>query len=332
MSIADQIRRIKNAKAAIKEAIQNKGVTVSDTAKLDEYPALIYNISGSDSEYMNPNFYELRTNGGTSYRGLFCYFNITNFDASSFCLDSSNVTDMTYMFTYGGQQIGTITGLHSLDYSKVKYINHMFYYSEIGGTIDLSGISFPEVINASYMFNGIQNVQSIDMTNVDMPKVTNAISMFSLPTNSKTTSINLSGINMPNITNADNMFSGCNKITELDLSGINFSKTTNIGSMFSGCKLLVEIMGEIDLSKISSGLYSTAYSNPFRTCNALETVWLKNIYKDVATMNVMETALVECINSSAHPHYVVRRGSTYSDYDEGRNLHCNIYEINLTIV
>ena len=59
---------------------------------------------------------------------------------------------------------------------------------------------------------------------------------------------------------------------------------------------------------------------------------LDNGIKDVATMNVMETALVECINSSAHPHYVVRRGSTYSDYDEGRNLHCNIYEINLTIV
>ena len=59
---------------------------------------------------------------------------------------------------------------------------------------------------------------------------------------------------------------------------------------------------------------------------------LENGIKDVATMNVMETALVESINSSINPHYAVRISSTYSDYDEGRNLHCNIYEINLTIV
>ena len=61
MTVSDQIRRIKNAKAAIKEAIQNKGVTVSDTAKLDEYPALIDSITvgeGGDSEtHENPDFY-----------------------------------------------------------------------------------------------------------------------------------------------------------------------------------------------------------------------------------------------------------------------------------
>lgn len=288
MSIADQITRLNNAKAAIKQSIINKGVSVSDTDLLDDYASKIDAIEvgsggSGDSEYMNPGFYELKTAGGTSYRGLFCYSNVLNLDVSSFGLDSSNVTDMSYMFYNCGQQIGTITGLHSLDFSKVKYINHMFASCSNGGAIDLSGISFPETTDAQYMFNGITYITSIDLSNTDFPKLKNLTSMFYIY-NSCLTSINLTGTNMPNITNTNNMFSGCSKITSLDLSGINFSNVTDIGSMFSGCKLLVEVIGEIDCSKMTNGLY-ISYSNPFKQCNALETLYLKNIYKDVTNMN-----------------------------------------------
>lgn len=59
---------------------------------------------------------------------------------------------------------------------------------------------------------------------------------------------------------------------------------------------------------------------------------LDNGIKNVKHMNAMEDQLHDCISNSIHPHYVIRKGSAYSDYDESRNLHCNIYEINLTIV
>ena len=289
MTIADQITRLNNAKAAIKESIENKGVTVGEDVKLDKYAEYIDNIEvgsgggSGDSEYMNPDFYELKTAGGTSYRGLFCWTDTTNFDISSFGLDSSNVTDMSYMFYYCGQQKGTITGLHSLDFSKVKYINHMFTSCSSGGTIDLSGISFPEATDAQYMFNGVSYITSIDLSNTDFPKLKKLTSMFYIYS-SYLTSINLTGTNMPNITNTNNMFNGCSKITSLDLSGINFSNVTDVGSMFGECKLLVDIIGEIDCSKLTSGLYPSSYSNPFKACNALETVYLKNIYKNVTTM------------------------------------------------
>ncbi len=287
MSISDQITRLNNAKAAIKQSIINKGVSVSDTDLLDDYASKIDAIEvgsggSGDSEYMNPGFYEMRTNGGTNYRGLFSQVSTTNLDISSFSLDSSNVTDMSYMFYYCGQQKGIITGLHSLDFSKVKYINHMFASCSSGGAIDLSGISFPETTDAQYMFNGVSYITSIDLSNTDFPKLKSLTSMFYIY-NSCLTSINLTGTNMPNITNTNNMFSGCSKITSLDLSGINFSNVTDVSSMFNGCKLLVEVIGEIDCSKITSGLY-TSYSNPFKACNALETVWVKNIYKDVTNM------------------------------------------------
>ena len=41
MSIASEITRIKNAKKSIATSIANKGVTVPDNAKLDEFSSLI---------------------------------------------------------------------------------------------------------------------------------------------------------------------------------------------------------------------------------------------------------------------------------------------------
>lgn len=54
MSIATEIARLQNAKASIKSSIENKGVTVSPSATLDDYSTLIDAISsggGSGLEY-----------------------------------------------------------------------------------------------------------------------------------------------------------------------------------------------------------------------------------------------------------------------------------------
>ena len=55
MSIASEISRLQTAKAGLKTAIEGKGVTVSDTATLDAYPALVESIQtggsgGSDDD------------------------------------------------------------------------------------------------------------------------------------------------------------------------------------------------------------------------------------------------------------------------------------------
>lgn len=44
MSIETEITRLQNAKASLKTSLISKGVEVSDTAKLDEYPALVDSI------------------------------------------------------------------------------------------------------------------------------------------------------------------------------------------------------------------------------------------------------------------------------------------------
>ena len=45
MSVSSEITRLSSAKAAIKTAIENKGVTVPSSAKLDDYASLIDDIS-----------------------------------------------------------------------------------------------------------------------------------------------------------------------------------------------------------------------------------------------------------------------------------------------
>lgn len=54
--------------------------------------------------------------------------------------------------------------------------------------------------------------------------------------------------------------------------------------------------------------------------------------KNVARLSQMEKKLNELIESSKDKHYVISRANTYTDYDEQRNLFCNIVEINLTII
>ena len=69
MSIATEITRLNNAKASIKSAIENKGVTVPSSTKLDGYASLVSSIpsgGGTEGDIMNPNsiyasFYQIDT-------------------------------------------------------------------------------------------------------------------------------------------------------------------------------------------------------------------------------------------------------------------------------
>ena len=282
MAIYDEIGRINQAKHAIKAAIIAKGVEVNDNSRIDEYAGYINNIqAGGSSEYKHPEFYEAKTSGGTDYTGLFAYHQ-RGVDLST--LDSSKVTNMDYMFAYYvvsnyGNETSKITNLKKLDFSNVLTTKNMFYYCYVKGSLDLSGISFPKLSVASRMFYTLNNIESIDLSNVDMPKLIHADGMFE-GCGSKLTSINLTGINMPAVQDASKMFYGCKKITSLDLSSIDFSNATTIDAMFSDCKLLVDVIGEIDCSKIYNGLCYFSSYNPFYGCTSLETIYLKNIYKE----------------------------------------------------
>ena len=93
--------------------------------------------------------------------------------------------------------------------------------------------------------------------------------------------------NESNITNMAYMFYYF-KGTEINLNDWNTSKVTNMYAAFCGCNLKT-IIGEIDCSLIE-GFYKS-YSNPFDVCNNLETLYLKNIYKNCTMTNNIEWSI-----------------------------------------
>lgn len=58
----------------------------------------------------------------------------------------------------------------------------------------------------------------------------------------------------------------------------------------------------------------------------------ENGEKNVPVMAEMEEFLRTKVAESRHEHYIISRGSTYPDYDSTYDMHCNIVEINLTII
>ena len=54
--------------------------------------------------------------------------------------------------------------------------------------------------------------------------------------------------------------------------------------------------------------------------------------KNVPVMAEMEEFLRTKVAESRHEHYIISRGSTYPDYDINYDMHCNVVEINLTII
>lgn len=59
---------------------------------------------------------------------------------------------------------------------------------------------------------------------------------------------------------------------------------------------------------------------------------LANGAKNVAKMSELETKLNEVIKNAHNSTYRINRRATYTNYDTERKWHCNIVELNLTIV
>ena len=267
MSIADQIRRIKNAKAAIKEAIQNKGVSVSDTAKLDEYPALIDEISvGGSCDSAWPNFFEWRTQNYTSFKYLFTYA-IVNDEFMNLIdgIDTTNVKDISYAFNYfnysSNKQSDELDLTH-WDVSKVAYTNRAFYYCGRINNLNISGWDFQKSDDLDYF------IASSDFN-----------------------TINMANCNTSTITSFDHFLYYSSKLISIDMTGCDTSMATDMNHMFSNCSKLTTITGELDASRLSNGFYNSSSNHPFNKCASLETVYIKNIYKYVGITNVAKFSI-----------------------------------------
>ena len=143
--------------------------------------------------------------------------------------DTSNVTDMSYMFNSCGKLISL--DLSSFDTSNVTNMVGMFYFCQKLTSLDLSSFDTSNVTNMSYMFYAGNNLKTLDLSSFDTSNVTDMSYMFDACT--ATTSITFGeSFDTSNVTNMSYMFNGCGKLKSLDLSSFDTSKVTDMSYMF----------------------------------------------------------------------------------------------------
>ena len=170
-TIADKLTQLNTIKGDIKTAINNKGGSVGDD--FSTYAGAINNLStGSGETHANPDFYELRTNGGTNFDHLFRGYDGPDIDVSKW--DTSKVTSAQYCFSYCTKSMD----ISNWDLSSLTNAFHMFESFKNGNKyIDLSVLDFSNVTNAQHMFY-YSNTDYLDVRNIKLPKVTSYSSLF----------------------------------------------------------------------------------------------------------------------------------------------------------
>ena len=239
----------------------------------------------------------LTTNMSHYLHGCTSLKNVNNLDH----LDTSNVTDMSYMFTVvpADQIIFTDN-----DTSKVTDISYMFAGCSKMYTLYIQNLDLSNVENTD-SFTGGTNIISIYarntkfndasikifannsslnylyLDNADTTKVTNMEGIFKNCSNLQWVS-GLNTLDTSNVTTMKEMFSGCSSIifTYNDFKNFNTSKVTNMANMFSGCSSGGN--KKIDLSSFDTSNV-TDMSAMFVGCQNLETIYASD---DFVTDNV----------------------------------------------
>ena len=153
--------------------------------------------------------------------GLFYWNkNLTNIDFSN--VDTSDVTDMSYMFS----DCSNLTSLDvsNFDTSNVTDMNYMFDGCSNLTSLDVSNFDTSNVTDMSYMFSDCSNLTSLDVSNFDTSNVTNMYCMFNYCSNLQ--AIYVSNLwNISNVTSSDYMFNGCNSLVGQSGQKYDDSKT-----------------------------------------------------------------------------------------------------------
>lgn len=143
-------------------------------------------------------------------------------------LDSVYKPNYISFYQYKGDSLDY--ELANLDTSKVTDMSYMFYLCSNLNSLNLSKFNTSNVTSMKYMFNLCYNLRNIDVSNFDTSNVTNMIGMFS--NCSSLQSLDLSNFDTSNVTNNSNMFLNCERLVKLIINNPNLFKMTN-SNMFN---------------------------------------------------------------------------------------------------
>jgi len=199
--------------------------------------------------------------------------------------DTSNVTDMGYMFSccYALKSLD----LSKFDTSKVTGMINMFYGCYALKSLDLSKFDTSNVTDMNSMFSECKSLTSLDLSKFNTSKVRGMIAMFSGC--SSLESLDLSSFKTPNVTNMRDMFYGCSALESLDLSKFYTSNVTDMLGMFRSCFALESL----DLSSFNTSNV-TDMSYMFDYCGTLTSLDLSKF--NTSNVESMEKMFRYCDN------------------------------------
>lgn len=172
-------------------------------------------------------------------------------------LDTSNITNMSYMFSKCNKL--TTLDLSSFNTSNVTGMNSMFSSCQALTTLDLSSFNTSNVTRMGNMFYNCQSLTTLDLTS----------------------------FNTSNVTNMSYIFYNCTLLG--NIPKLNASKVTNINSFAYNCTSLTDFGGLENLGQAYSATNSANYPNYtlyLSTCTALTEQSLINVLTnlyDIAT-------------------------------------------------
>ena len=172
-------------------------------------------------------------------------------------VDTSNVTDMGYMFN--ACEALTDLDISCFDTSNVTNMQWMFRNCESLTHLDISNFNTSKVTNMQWMFSYCDALASLDISNFDTSNVANMSSMFS---NSKFMSLDLSNFDTGNVADMSHMFDTCSNLASLNLVSFDTSKATDMTAMFQHCTALATI--NVTENKCSTAQAKTSYM--FNNC------------------------------------------------------------------
>lgn len=201
-------------------------------------------------------------------------------------LDTSNVTNMSSMFSYA--KVLTDLDVSKFNTSKVTDMSSMFEGCYAVTGLPVGDFNTSKVTNMDRVFTECRALTSLDVSGWNTSAVTTMSGTFSY-CGALTNDLNLTGWDTSKVKNMNGMFRYCKKLTSLDLSGFNTAQVTDMGYMFESCSTLPSV----DVSKFNTAKV-TNMEAMFSACDGLTSLNLSGF--NTAQVTDMSNMFGACAN------------------------------------
>ena len=241
--------------------------------------------------------------------------NLTSIDFGD-NFNTENVTTMLYMFAYCSAL--TELDVSNFNTANVKDMSHMFRDCYLLTELDVSKFNTQNVIYMSTMFYHCSALTELDLSSFNTEKVTSMSSMFGYC--QKLESLDLSSFKTNNVIYMNAMFNRCSNLTNIDFGdNFNTEKVTNMSYMFGYCYALPEL----DVSTFNTTNVKDM-SHMFRDCHSLTKLDLSNFNtQNVTSMGSMFyycSALTELNISNFNTEKVTTMSTMFQNCKKLRKL------------